>query len=559
MQISLRWKLIFVLITLGVSIYLLVPTYRYYVRTEEELLKLEPEELKKLKDYAIRLGLDLQGGMHLVYEIDETKIPKEEVEEALNRAYTIISNRIDQFGVAEPVIQKMGDKRLIIELPGIREPKRAKELIGKTARLEFRLVEEDNITQDVITKIDAAYRTIIEKESDTAVTRDTVKKDTLAQDFVKSDTIKEDTGKPGLFEEEKEEKEEVAEIPTYPLSGYITDGITAEEQPRVEKIISHPEIQRLIPVDDTFLFGKEELNKAGQKVRMLWLVKKRAEMTGASIKKALPDVYQGPKAELSGFWVVNLQFDSKGAKKFAEVTGANVGRPLAIVLDGIVQSAPRIQERIGGGRAQIEGRFDSESAKDLSIVLQAGALPADLIQQEERTIGPTLGRDFVRLGAIAVLISFLVVMVFMIIYYKGAGIIADFALLIAFLYIFAALAYLKATLTLPGIAGLILTIGMAVDANVLIYERIKEELRIGRAVKPAIESGYKNATRTILDSNLTTLITAIILYTLGTGPIKGFAITLSFGIVASMFTAIVVTRLVFDMILHKRIVHKLSI
>ncbi|MEA3240141.1 MAG: protein translocase subunit SecD, partial [Pseudomonadota bacterium] len=256
---------------------------------------------------------------------------------------------------------------------------------------------------------------------------------------------------------------------------------------------------------------------------------------------------------------VAMDFNSRGGKLFDRITAENVKRRLAIILDNHVYSAPVIQERISGGKAQISGRFDAKEARDLAIVLRAGALPAPIRILEKRTVGPSLGHDSIRKGLISMVIGFMLVVVFMVIYYHLSGLVANLALVLNLLFILSVLALAKATLTLPGIAGIVLTIGMAVDANVLIFERIKEELRLGKTTRAALDGGYNKAFLTIMDANITTLIAAIVLYQYGTGPIKGFAVTLSIGIVSSLFTAIFVTRLVYDSIMEKRSVKQLSI
>ena len=390
----------------------------------------------------INLGLDLQGGIHVVLKVDTSGLDEKAKKDAPERALEIISNRVNQFGVSEPVIHRQGVDEIVVQLPGVTDRERALELIGRTALLEFNLVSDDP-----------------QKLKDA-------------------------------------------------LDGKVVTGYELKE------------------------LNKEKL-----------LVAKKAALTGEYLVDASVEYSQ----QTFGQPYVSLEFDSKGAGAFDKITGDNVGRRLAIVLDGNVHSAPRINERISGGRAQISGSFSQEEANDLAIVLRAGALPAPIIIEEERTVGPSLGRDSIRKGVRSVLIGGIAVVAFMAAYYLFAGLVANFTLLLNLIIIMGALAYFKATLTLPGIAGIVLTIGMAVDANVLIFERIREELRLGKHLLSAITSGYKKAFLTILDSNLTTLITAIILFQFGTGPVKGFAMTLSIGILASMFTALVVTRVILEL------------
>ncbi len=429
---KMRWKLILVVAAIGLALWKVYPPLDIYNETGE----IEREG-------KINLGLDLQGGMHLVLEVKIDKLPSEERKDATDRALEIIRNRIDQFGVLEPYIQKEGTNRIIIQLPGITDRERAISIIGKTAHLEFILVSDD----------------------------------------------------PGLLKKALDGEE---------TPGYILKTL-----------------------------GRESL-----------LIEDKPSLTGDKLVDATVEFSQ----QQFGQPYVSISLNAEGGKIFSDVTSANVERRLAIVLDGVVQSAPVIRERIPSGRAQISGSFSIDEANDLAIVLRAGALPAPTEIIEERTVGPTLGRDSIRSGLRAIMIGGVVVIIFMAIYYLFAGLIADFALCLNVIFIGGVLSYFGATLTLPGIAGLLLTIGMAVDANVLIFERIREELDLGKHIQSAISSGYQKAFWTILDSNVTTLITALILFQFGTGPIRGFATTLSIGILSSMFTALVVTRLVLDML-----------
>ncbi len=381
---------------------------------------------------------------------------------AVEQALETIRNRIDQFGVSEPDIRLQGENRILIQLPGISDTKRAKDLIGKTALLEFRLVDEDH-------DVNAALKGDIPPESEI------------------------------LYQEVKD-----------------------------------PETNR--------------------KSKTPFLIRRRASLTGASLTDARVTIdaqYNRPR--------VSLSFDKKGARQFEMVTGDNVNKRLAIVLDNAVYSAPNIESKISGGNAVITGSFTTQQAHDLAIVLRAGALPAPVIVLEERTVGPSLGLDSIKKGLFSMVIGGILVIFFMAVYYKGSGLIADFALIINIVLIAGGLAAFQATLTLPGIAGIILTIGMAVDSNVLIFERIREEMSIGKTPRAAVYAGYERATLTILDANVTTLIAALVLFQFGTGPVKGFAVTLSLGIISSLFTALILGRLVFDYFLVIRKVKTVSI
>ena len=401
----------------------------------------------------INLGLDLKGGMHLVLEADTRRLPPgESVKDAVDTALEVIRNRIDQFGVREPTIARQGLTRIVVDLPGIEDPQRAIELIGKTALLEFKLLDE---------------------------------------------------------------------------KGDLNKALEGD-----------------IPAGDEILYDSE--GKA-------YLVKKEALLTGSAIKDARVEINQW------GQPYVALDFTKEGAEKFADITGKHVGERLAIILDNVVKSAPVIKTRITGGKAVIEGNFTMEEANELRIVLKSGALPIPLNIIQNTTVGPSLGKDSIRKGLLSGIIGLIAVLIFMGVYYKKAGLIADLALILNLLFLMASLAALKATLTLPGIAGIILTIGMSIDANVIIFERIREELKRERAPRSAVDVGYDRALRTILDANITTLITALILFQFGTGPVKGFATTLSIGILASLFTAVVVTRAIFNLLLEERPVQRLSI
>jgi preprotein translocase subunit SecD len=381
---------------------------------------------------------------------------------AADQALETIRNRIDQFGVSEPDIRRQGENRILVQLPGIKDTKRAKALIGKTALLEFKLLDD---THDV----------------------------------------------------------------NEALKGNLPPGTEV-------------------------LYGIKEDPNTNRTYKTPYLLKKRTLLTGANLTDARVQIdsqYNEP--------YVSIDFDKKGARDFERITGENVKKRLAIVLDNKVYSAPVIQEKISGGKARITGRFTTEEARDLAIALRAGALPAPVKILEERTVGPSLGTDSIRKGLISMCVGGLLVILFMIVYYKGSGFIADVALVINILLIAAGLAGFQATLTLPGIAGIILTIGMAVDANVLIFERIREELYIGKTPRAAVDAGFDRATLTILDANVTTLIAALVLFQFGTGPVKGFAVTLSLGVIASVFTALILSRMVFDYYLMKRKITHLSI
>ncbi|HRU38655.1 MAG TPA: protein translocase subunit SecD [Candidatus Goldiibacteriota bacterium] len=422
---------------IGLSIWKLWPPF--------DIKDAEGQLLEKGK---INLGLDLQGGMYLKLGVDDTQLPKDtKLEEAVSRALEILRNRIDQLGVAEPIIQREGDKFIIIQLPGVKDPDRAMSIIGKTALLEFKLVDENSKVSDMT---DDAGNTV------------------------------------------------------------------ASKVPENLMVLKNREGSRLV-------------------------LEKRNVVTGADLVDAKVHVGQ------FGEPVVWFKFSPEGGRKFAEVTGDNVGRKLAIVLDDTVYSDPVIKSRISGGEGIIEGSFTIDDAKDLALVLRAGALPAPVKILNKNVIGASLGADAIEKGKKSIIIGALAVVVFMALYYGVSGIIADIALIFNLLFVMGILAGLNATLTLPGIAGLTLTLGMAVDANVLIFERIREEMRTGKTIRAAIDAGYNRAFWTIVDSHVTSLITAAILFQFGTGPVRGFAVTLFWGIVVSFYTAFFITKGMFDL------------
>ncbi len=434
MRKALICKLAFVLLLAGASAWLINP-----------VLDVKDKDGKVIKEGKINLGLDLQGGMHLVLKVDTSKIPEDARKDAADRALEVIRNRIDEFGVKEPQISPQGKDEIVVQLPGITDRGRALELIGKTALLEFKLVSTD---ADKLNKA---------------------------------------------------------------LQGSVPAGFDLQKDENGDPL----------------------------------LLEKDAVMTGDVLTTAFMSFDQSRFNEP----YVSIQFTAEGAKKFAKVTQDNVGRRLAIVLDGKVKSAPQIREAIPSGQAQITGRFSKEEASDLAIVLKVGALPAPVYIEEERTIGPLLGQDSINDGIRATLLGAAFVGAFILVYYLFAGVVADIAMALNILLLLGAMAYFKVTMTLPGIAGIVLTLGMAVDANVLIQERMREELEAGKTLAQTVRLGYDRAMSAIIDSNLTTVVAAIFLFQFGTGPIRGFALTLIIGLMISMFTSVFVTRALFETLL----------
>jgi protein-export membrane protein SecD len=514
------WKLLAVLTATIVSLIVLYPSAQFYrLPTNERLEAPKDSPVARLRQKAIALGLDLQGGLHLELEVDRTGMTDDEAARAVDRAITVIRGRIDQFGVAEPLIQKQGLNRIVVQLPGVTDVQRAKELIGKTAQLEFKLVITPEEAQQLFERIDAA----------------------LAQ-RVKAGQVKVDTA-----------------FAAKPLTSHFLDlsgaagFVLSPDVPTVKSLLA--QVDTTLKASGVQLAWAPESEEGGRRGQVLYALRRDAELGGESVASATANISQ----QNPGSWEVTLKLTPRAASRFTQVTGANVGRQLAIVLDDIVDSAPRINERIPSGSASISGRFTSDQAKDLAVVLEAGALPAPVHVVHEQVVGASLGADSIKAGWKAAWVGTLAVILFMLVYYQLSGGLAVAALMLNVLYLLACLVGVHATLTLPGIAGIVLTIGMSVDANVLILERIREELRNGRSIRTAIQMGYDRAFRTILDAHVTTLISAAFLFQFGTGPIRGFAVTLSLGLIANMFTAVLFTRLVYDLIQHKRTLSRLSI
>ena len=618
------------------AVYSLWPTVQLLTLSEAEVETMREEgKYGALESKAIKQGLDLEGGMYIVLEVDlpalisnlavnrneklnrvledvtekmdqpgadffvlltqavtdhKLRLPryyheygssideiitnlKAQADDAINRVLEILRNRIDQFGVSEPTIQKQGDHRIIVELAGVQDTERARALLQSTALLEFFLVKDAEVTNDVLTRIDKILKgsDALEDIVETTVPEDFLVSEIEAETPVSDDKI---ISVSELFGETDENEADSAVVDQRlfedrPFSALLrnfgTDiGIPEKNVYAVKKIIAMPEVQEKLKAGNgQFLQSNESeqiTNIDGQQENIfrLYYLEKEPELTGGVIEEA--NAQLGSQAgAASGQPVVLLDMNNDGTKQWARITGANIGRRIAIVLDKKVHMAPSIREKISQGGTQIEGFADMNEAKDIAIVLRAGALPAPVNILEERIVGPSLGADSVKKGTWSVLVGLALVLLFMLFYYKMAGLIADFALIWNILLVLAVLASLQATLTLPGIAALILTVGMSIDANVIIFERIREELRKGKSPKTAIDSGYARALTTIIDANITTVIAALVLYQFGTGPIRGFATVLFWGIVISMFTAIFVTRTIFNTIAQRKGIQRLSI
>jgi SecD/SecF fusion protein len=601
-----RTKIIIIVVCIALSIYFLFPTYKdynyqkslhskrgadsldYYSKNEESMREARAKRLK--------LGLDLQGGMRVVLEVNTLqllqKIAKnvddnfkaafaeveaeakkidepvvnilrrkfearglrlsryyssdirddnnlvvrrlnDEAEKSVDRGMEIVRNRIDKYGVSEPGIQKQGSRRIIVELPGVSKENEVRELLQSTALLEFRIVKEPQRAIKVLENIDKV------------LTGKYVEDSAKAAEIAKADSAQKDSTK--LTEQQAAEKFKI-EHPFFALLANIDQNsgdiyVFEENKVKINAILKREDVKKVIPNDIDFIFSsKSHRMVQGKNIFVLLPVSREPELTGACIT----DARAQPDPQMMGGAIVTMKMNSEGAREWSRITGANIGKRCAIVLDQAAFSYPNIRGKISGGDSQIEGMANMEEARLLEIVLKAGALPAPVDIMEQRTVGPSLGEDSINKGLTSGLAAILLVVIFMIVYYKTGGIMADLAVMINTLFILGVLAGFGATLTLPGIAGMILTLGMAVDANVLIYERIREEKATGKTLRAAIDNGYAKAFTAILDSNVTTILTGIVLYQFGTGPVQGFALTLIIGLVASMFTAIVITRVIFD-------------
>ncbi|MGH7508548.1 MAG: protein translocase subunit SecD [Gemmatimonadales bacterium] len=495
------------------------------------------------KRVPLKLGLDLQGGMHLALELDQSKQVSADPGRDLDLALTVLRKRIDEFGVAEPLIQKVGDDRIVVELAGIDDPVRAKAIVQRSAFLEFRITDETQALEKALPAMDRTLRNLGIKGEGAPVGPSAV------QQLLGGDTAKADTAKAASDSAAADTSAVVGGV----LTGLVQPSSAAGEAipgeyfvpetafPRVDSLLSIPAVARQLPRGVVLRWSAAPTSVGVQSVRFLYVLEDRPIITGSNLIDA-----QAQIDPLTNAPIVTFELDRSGGRKFGEETARHVGDYMAILLDGRVQGRPPvIQSRIGRhGQITLSGKSLQE-AQDLALTLKAGALPIPLTIVEERQVGPTLGKDAIRSGIIAGIIGTLFVIMVMVLYYRAAGLLAVVALSLYMLLTLGALAMLDATLTLPGLAGLVLSIGIAVDANVLIFERIREELAAGKTVPLAVNEGFRHAMSAIIDSNVTTVLTGLFLFQFGTGPVKGFAVTLILGIIASMFTAVFVTRTFF--------------
>ncbi len=622
MMKELRFRLILILAFIGLSLYLLYPTFQDSQNSKSVSEALKPVEamikknnpdltpskvqdmiaskkdsiLSNNPDYRtarekrIKLGLDLQGGMYLVMEVNTAKLleklakdpdqqyldilKKAEAEskdseenvvgilarmmkekgirmsryfgsireddarivarlqeqetDAVTRAIEIIRNRVDQYGVSEPSIQKQGSRRIVIELPGISREEEARRLLQGRALLEFKLVKDASFAIPIMNRIDEV---LAGKVTDSTATAKTDKA----------------TNKNQKLTDEQFAKEH----PFFTIArlidpqGRVADAYVKDiDRAKLSGLLAREEVKKVLPDNVEFLYDNQSITDPnGEKFYRMYMVNKEAELTGGVITDARAEIDQ-----TTGSPEVTMQMNGDGAREWSRITGANIDKRCAVVLDGKVYTAPTIINKIPTGSSRITGSANMDEAKLLEIVLKAGALPAPVDIIAESAVGPSLGQDSISQGFNSGWIGYLVVALFMIFYYKTAGSFADLGVIMTVLLTFGVLSAFHATLTLPGIAGIVLSMGMAVDANVLIYERIREELASGKTFKAAVDAGFKVSLSAIFDSNIVTLLTGIILYQFGSGPVQGFALTLMIGIVTSLFSQLVLVRVIFDYI-----------
>ncbi len=511
----------------------------------------------------VKLGLDLQGGMYLALEVDDPEgtMPIDARADAIQRAERVIRNRVDELGVEEPLIQIVGQDRLIVELAGVDDNERAKEIVGQTALLEWKLVRSTSEMNAALPRIDQVLVTTLGEDSILALGRQfetelpaesveallfggadqEIQEDSTGTDASGQESEPDSAGQeeqPDPADEELQYRPFTALLLESGVSGEYM--VATEDVELMQMFLEMPEVRAVTPRDLSLQWGWVPVASGARTFQQLYVLEDEAFLTGDMLEDA-----SAMRDQQFNQAVVQFELSRVGGRRFSDLTGRSIGERIAIVLDREVVSAPVVQARIGA-RGQIElGGSSMEEANDLALVLRAGALPAPLRIIEERTVGASLGQDSIEQGMMAGIIGLLLVVAIMIVYYRVSGLLAVMALSVYVVLVLGGLAALNATLTLPGIAGLILSIGMAVDANVLIFERIREELAEGRAVRTAVDEGFANALSAIVDANITTLITALILFQFGTGPVRGFAVTLSIGIVASFFTALYVTRTLF--------------
>jgi preprotein translocase subunit SecD len=610
-----RGKLLLILASFLLAGYFLYPTFRSYqidrkiasLSSADSLSYVQENEktIKDVRGKRIKLGLDLQGGMRVVLEVNIIKMLEElaknkddqytaiiesvkqeaassdenivnifkkkfdergvrmskyygslretndeiikklrdESDKAVDRAMEIVRNRVDQYGVSEPSIQKQGGRRIIVELPGVSKESEVRQLLQGTALLEFKLMKDPDVIYKTMQAIDTYLASAGFVDTTKAVAGDTTKAKTPANAMAALQ--KSDSGKTSTADMTPEQaaKAHPFLILVRPNQQGTGDAYVSEnDRSKVDRILARPDVQRLIPADMAFYYmSKPSMISEGVKYYDLIGLKKTPELTGSVVVDARATIdpnFNQP--------IVTMEMNNEGARDWARITGANINKRMAIVLDNSIFSAPNIRSKITGGRSQIEGMENIEEARLLEIILKAGALPAPVDIMEQRSVGPSLGEDSIKAGTYSFMYALLLTVLFMAVYYRTSGLVADIGLLVNVTFIFAFLAAFHGTLTLPGIAGIVLSMGMAVDTNVLISERIREELATHKTLNATLDNGYSKAFSAIIDTHITTFASGVVLFQFGSGPVQGFALTLMMGVAANLFTGIVVSRVIFD-------------
>lgn len=529
---------------------------------KDRMEELKPGSVNELERKSMRLGLDLQGGIHVVLRVMMEKIEPSAREDAVERAIQVIRNRVDFTGVTEPIIQKQGSDRIIVDLPGYTDAERAEDIIGQTAQLQFKLMETYENAEILLGKMDSVVAEV--RQSDTSLMVAELEElsdeqfetgDLTPIDETDSTADEDDIFADLLGEDSTDFEDEFYDSETNPFTQYLEQWlrssqsgapwpayyVLAKDRAKLERMLAMPQVQSIIPPDIQIAWSTRTEVRNAQDVYVLYVLKSKVQFLGKYLEniKLGRGQFQEP--------TVDFRLTGQAAAAFARLTGANIDKPLAIVIDDKVESAPIINSKIrNNGQITMSSGATLQDAKDLEIVLKAGALPAPVEIIEKNVVGPTMGSDSIRKGLISTIIGLSLVVIFIGVYYRISGLIADLALVFNIFFLLAVMAGLHATLTMPGIAGIILTVGISVDANILIFERIREELRTGKTVRASIDAGYSRALLTIVDSHVTTLITAGALFLFGSGPIKGFAVSLFCGVTISLYTAVVITKTIFD-------------
>src|SRR3954470_7017276 len=557
---SIRSRLLLIGLLVVASVYFLFPR-KLTIREPGPNGVMHDVEVTRVP---LKRGLDLQGGMHLALELDQSKQVSADPKKDLDLALTVLRKRIDEFGVEEPLVQKVGDNRIVVELAGITDPARAKGIVQRSAFLEFKITNETGALEKALPAMDrtlkslgikgqaqpekpSAVQQLLGGDTSGAATKDSTRPDTSRKSKSRKDTAARDSA-----------AQDTTPVPGGVLSGLIQPagpgGVPGEYAvpetafPRVDSLINLPAVARQLPRGVVLRWSAAPTSVGVQPVRFLYALEDKSIVTGANLVNAqaqLDPLTNGP--------IVTFELDRAGGRRFGDETGKHVGDYMAILLDARVQGRPPvIQSRIGRNGQITLGGKSLQEAQDLALTLKAGALPIPLKIVEERQVGASLGSDSIHKGITAGLVGTLLVILIMVIFYRLSGVLAVLALALYILFTLGALSMVEATLTLPGLAGIVLSIGIAVDANVLIFERIREELLHGKTVRLAIDEGFRHAMNAIIDSNVSTVLTALFLFQFGTGPVKGFAVTLILGIIASMITAVFVTRTLFMIWLQRR-------